>query len=342
LVGHLVWRAATVFGVLYAAVLILLSAVNLLIPQRHGLLSLSQILAPLLFLPLLLLVPLAFVRAAPGANGLRWRLRIGLLTCAVVAVVRFVPAWIPAASPRVPAGGLEIGVTTWNVEAEAPGPDAVVAALQGASPGIVAIEELATHTSTAIAADPALLQRFPYRVLVPNDGSLGVGLLSSYPFTGTPTAGLDPPLILARLDMGGGRVLDAVVTHPQPGQLRTFGPLPVDFDTSTRDLEIARIRSMVDPLISGGQPILLLGDFNTTDREPVYGDLSSGMRDIERAVGWGPGSTWRIDVLKWLPFGLLRIDMVFAGNGVVPESITPDCTSRGSDHCIVRATVTVP
>ena len=91
-----------------------------------------------------------------------------------------------------------------------------------------------------------------------------------------------------------------------------------------------------------GQPILLLGDFNTTDGEPIYADLASGMADVQRAVGWGPGSTWRIDAVKWLPFGLLRIDMVFAGNGVVPESITPDCAPRGSDHCIVRATVTLP
>jgi endonuclease/exonuclease/phosphatase (EEP) superfamily protein YafD len=341
-VGHLAWRAATVLGVLYSVVLILLSAGNLLVPQRHGLLALSQIMAPLLFLPLLLFVPLALVRAGPGGGALRRGLRIGLVACVVIAVVRFVPAWVPAGSQIASGGGPEIGVITWNAEGETPDPGAVVAALQDARPGIIAIEELGRHSSAAIAADPALFQRFPYRVLSPEDTSLGIGLLSSHPFIGAPTVSADPPLIQARLDAGNGRGLNVVVAHPQPGTLRTFGPLPADFDTSVRDTEIARIRSVVESLQSAGQPILLLGDFNTTDREPIYAELSSGMADLQRAVGWGPGSTWRLDAVKWLPFGLLRIDMVFAGNGVVPESITPDCTPRGSDHCIVRATVTMP
>ena len=336
------WRAMTVLAVLYAAVVIVLSAVNVLAPQRSGLLALSQIVAPLLFLPLPLFVPLAVAWMNPGARALRRWLRIGLVTCAVVAMVRFVPAWMPSQWTSPPAGGQGIGVTTWNIEGETPEPAAVVAALRESKAGVVGIEELAKHASVAIAADPVLLQRFPYRLLVPSDGSLGIGLLSSYPFVGTPSAALDPPLIHALLDLGNGRTLDVVVTHPLPGQLRTVGALPVDFDTTVRDAEIATIRSAVDPLIASGKPLLLFGDFNTTDREPIYGELFSGLVEVQRAVGWGPGSTWRIDDVKWLPFGLLRIDMVFVTNGMLPVQLTPDCTPRGSDHCIVRATVTLP
>jgi vancomycin resistance protein VanJ len=340
-VARSAWRAMTVLAVLYASLLIVLSAVNLLAPQRNGSLALSQIVAPLLFLPLPLFVPLAVARVRPGARALRRWLRIGLVACAVIAVVRFVPAWIPLQLTPAPAGGLEIGVTTWNVEQEAPRPADVVAALQAAKAGIVGIEELGKGSSAAIAADPTLQQRFPYRMLVPRDGSFGMGLLSSYQFVGTPSVALDPPLIHALLDLGDGRTLDVVVTHPLPGQLRTMGVLPVDFDTSVRDAEIATIRSTVDPLIAGGKPLLLLGDFNTTDREPIYGDLSSGLVEVQRTVGWGPGSTWRPDPVKWLPFGLLRIDMVFVTNGVLPLQISPDCTPRGSDHCVVRAAVAV-
>ncbi len=328
-------------GVVYAVALILLSAVNALSPQREGLLALTQIVAPYLFVPLLLFVPLAFSSVTPGARAPgRW-LRIGLVVCAVVAAFRFVPAWIPAGSSPLPAGGLELDATTWNMEGEALDPAAAVAALEDAGAGIVGLEELAKHSSAAIAADPALLQRFPYRVLSPNDGSVGIGLLSSYPFVGTPSVALDPPLIHALLDMGNGRTLDVVVTHPQPAQLRATGPLP-DFDTSLRDGEIRTIRSTVDPLDLGGRPLLMMGDFNTSDREPVYGDLSSGLVDVQHAVDWGPGFTWRPDALKWLPFGLLRIDMVLVGNGVVPQHISPDCMPRGSDHCIVHVAVTLP
>jgi endonuclease/exonuclease/phosphatase (EEP) superfamily protein YafD len=91
-----------------------------------------------------------------------------------------------------------------------------------------------------------------------------------------------------------------------------------------------------------GEPLLLNGDFNLVDREPAYGDLVDGLIDSQRAVGLGPGNTWRPDRFKGLPFGLLRIDYLFAGNGVQPTSIGPDCTPRGSDHCILAGTMALP
>ena len=85
-----------------------------------------------------------------------------VVACAIVAVVRFVPAWIPAQSTSVP-GGPEIGVTSWNAEGEEPEPATVVAALRDAKAGVVGLEELAKQASAAIDADPTLLERFPYR-----------------------------------------------------------------------------------------------------------------------------------------------------------------------------------
>jgi vancomycin resistance protein VanJ len=337
-----VWRVLALIGALYAGFLLALSVINAAAPQCNGLLALSQILALLLFMPLLLFVPLAFARVSPRLLGVRRALHIGLVACAVVAVVRFVPAWIPA-SPRLPAGGgLELGVTSWNMEGDATSPSAVVGALQRAPSGIVGLSELAEPTSAAIAADFGLLARFPYRTLSPRDDSLGIGLLSSYPFVGAPSVRLDPPLLQAQLVLGGGRSAVVVVTHPEPGHLRTVGAVPVDFDTSVRDAEIATIRSAIDPVLARGQPLLLLGDFNTTDREPIYRELSAGLMELQRSVGWGPGPTWRPDSVKWLPFGLLRIDMVFTGAGAAPLRVSPDCTPRGSDHCVVHAVVTLP
>jgi vancomycin resistance protein VanJ len=340
-VARAVGRALVFIGVSYAALLMGLAAVNLLLPQRNGLLALTQILAFLLFVPLLLFVPVAVVRLDSRSRAAQRALRLLLVACAIVALVRFAPAWIPAA-PAAVSGGVEIGATAWNLEGDAPSPSAVVAALHDAAIGIVSLEELGGAASAAIETDPDLLRRFPYRVLAPRDDSLGIGLLSSYPFIGTPSVRLDPPLIHARLALDGGRALDAIAAHPQPARLETVGLFPSGFDPSIRDAEIATIRSIVNPLIASDGPLLLLGDFNTTDAEPVYRDLTAGLVDLQRAVGWGPGWTWRIDAVKWLPFGLLRIDIVLAGPGVAPVRISPDCTPRGSDHCIVRASVALP
>ncbi len=87
---------------------------------------------------------------------------------------------------------------------------------------------------------------------------------------------------------------------------------------------------------------MLVGDFNTVDREVGYAELSAGLTDAQRSVGVGPGLTWRPEEIEWLPFGLLRIDAVFSGNGVVPLSVGPDCTPRGSDHCILRTILELP
>ncbi len=200
------------------------------------------------------------------------------------------------------------------------------------------------HHASAIAADAAIRARFPYQQILPRDGSLGIGLLSSFPILDVTTIANDPPLIRARLDAGGGRSFQVVVAHPVAGVIPVLGPLPIPtgFDPSKRDAEIAAMRAVVDPLLAAGDPLVLVGDFNTTDREPAYAEISRGMIDLQHAVGFGPGATWRPDPVKWLPFGLLRIDMVFAANGVAPIAISPDCTPRGSDHCVVRATVAVP
>ena len=99
------------------------------------------------------------------------------------------------------------------------------------------------------------------------------------------------------------------------------------------------VRETIDPILASGVPLALVGDFNVVDREVGYGDLAAGLIDAQHAVGLGPGLTWRPPDIEWLPFGLLRIDHVFSANGLVPLDIAPDCTPRGSDHCIVRATL---
>ena len=86
----------------------------------------------------------------------------------------------------------------------------------------------------------------------------------------------------------------------------------------------------------------MLGDFNTTEREPAYAELSAGLHDAQKEAGVGLGMTWRPASLENLPFGLLRIDYLFASPRFVALAAGPDCTPRGSDHCLVSATFARP
>ena len=62
-------------------------------------------------------------------------------------------------------------------------------------------------------------------------------------------------------------------------------------DTATvRDRAIGSLRQTVDPLLASGMPLVLLGDFNTVDREVGYGELNAranrlAHRLIELGVG---------------------------------------------------------
>lgn len=320
-------------GIVACVGVLALTVINVVHPSRAGVLALSEVFAPYLSLALVVFLPLAFAHTRDGRL-----LRILLGACLVVALVRFVPGTIHLPRAADP-GALQVPVSTWNLELGQADPDAVVAAIRSMPAGIVALEELTHRHSDRISADPSIRARFPYQVLEPRGGSDGLGLLSSWPIADGWSVSFDPPIMSALVDPPGASQLAVVVGHPYRGVLvpGRFG-LPT-YVTHDRDAAITTLRGVVDPILAAGTPLVLLGDFNTVDREPAWADLSAGLIDAQASVGLGPGLTWRPEAIQWLPFGLLRIDAVFSANGLVPLDSAPDCTPRGSDHCILHATL---
>ena len=320
-------------GILACLVILGLSVVDLIAPQRNGLLALADVMAPLLFLGLLVFLPLCLLRGAHARL-----LRVLIVVCAGVFMVRFLPGAVALPRAADPAA-LPVHATTWNLELGRADPGVVVETIRAMPAGIIGLVELTHAHSDPIAADPAIRLKFPFQVLKPRGGSTGLGLLSSWPIQDGWTFGFEPPILSATVTPEDGRSMAVVVGHPLPGR---FGPgssgLPT-YDATGRDRAINQVRQAVDPILAAGIPLLLLGDFNVVDREVGYGDLSAGLVDAQHAVGLGPGLTWRPPAIEWLPFALLRIDAVFTANGLGPLDIGQDCTPRGSDHCILHATL---
>lgn len=104
----------------------------------------------------------------------------------------------------------------------------------------------------------------------------------------------------------------------------------------------------MDEALGRGERVLLVGDFNITDREPGYAELGQGLRDVFRVSGLGWGHTWglhREPASSDAPvesgvLALLRIDYMFAGPGVVPLASRVDCAVPGSDHCALSSSFT--
>jgi endonuclease/exonuclease/phosphatase family metal-dependent hydrolase len=109
------------------------------------------------------------------------------------------------------------------------------------------------------------------------------------------------------------------------------------YDTAGRDAQITEIRTLIDQLLAQNERLVVIGDYNVTEREPMYRTLSTGLVDSHVLVGQGPGHSWRHQRISWLPFGLLRIDYIFSSPQLTPVESSSDCTPYGSDHCPVTA-----
>ncbi|HSH20987.1 MAG TPA: endonuclease/exonuclease/phosphatase family protein, partial [Candidatus Caenarcaniphilales bacterium] len=319
------WLAAGA-GV-YCAALVALSLVHLVAPQRSGLLAITQVFAPHLFLPLVLLVPLAIARGTTAA-------RVAIVAAAVIGVVRFAPGMVSL--PPAPTEAAEpVAVLTWNLAAGQAAGHLLIERLLASEADVVGLQEVRAEHVAAIEASDELTARFPYRVLEPRPGVLGMALLSRFPILDSTSAD-SPPLIVATVRGPGEREITLATAHPLPAQIRLVGGLvPVGYDATARDAALAEVRSAVEEW--GTAPVIVLGDFNVTDREPGYAELTAGFVDAHAAVGIGPGSTWRPATLDFLPFGVLRIDYVFTGEGVRPLSSAVECITNAGDHCIVTA-----
>jgi endonuclease/exonuclease/phosphatase family metal-dependent hydrolase len=200
--------------------------------------------------------------------------------------------------------------------------------------------------AAAATNDPGLALGYPYRALYPDSSVLGVGLLSRYPIVEAAQMRLNciadratctaPPAMRAVVQPPGGEPTVVFVVHPLPGIFQTILHVPTGIDTQQRDEGLAQIRAAVDDDLAAGRRVIVLGDINTTDREPGYAVVATGLNDARVQAGSWPGLTWRPDALRGLPFGLLRIDYVFTS--MTPLSYGVRCTQL-SDHCIISATL---
>lgn len=326
-----------------------LSLLHLVFPQRAGWAALTQIFAPYLFLPLLLLAPLAFLRGAP-------LLRLALVACLVLAGLRFSPP-LRLSSPTPAPGASEVAVLNWNVgrnwragqrdgtmlvsaeEAQA----ARVRPLLATRPADIVVLEEAYWAW--LRRDPDVARHYPHQLVHTEQASSGLVLLSAFPFLDRGVAEVPreqrgwPRLLWARLDLGRGRTLLVVAAHPEAPRVDLADGY--GYDPSERDALLPRIRQLIDPTLARGEPVLLAGDLNATEREPAYHELARGLQDAHRRAGAGLGHTWGLAPDLGWPLPLLRIDYLFGGPGVTPLRASVDCTPRGSDHCLVQGSFAV-
>jgi vancomycin resistance protein VanJ len=280
----------------------------------------------------LLTLPLVLV---PDARALR----IALIVLVVVAGLRFGDEWVSPPSSAPPAGSATLQVLTWNLEFDRQTAESANAFLAANPVDVVGLEELSVTVSGGLDDDPATTARYPFRALFPQAGAWGIGLLSRYPISDAVFQG-DPSRLEAVVAAPGGPVR-VIVTHPQHADIDqgAYG-IPFGYDTSERTVALRSVRQTIDAALAGAQPVLVLGDINTAPTEPAFDRFTAGLTDVHRAVGQGPGWTYRSSRFAGLGIGLLRIDVVLMGPGLRPISEGQRCPPIG-DHCAVVSTLVI-
>jgi len=215
-----------------------------------------------------------------------------------------------------------------------------VASIAGADAGVVALQELTQSAAQVLGEE--LRPRYPYQALRPDTGFSGGGVLSRFPIL------WEEPL---RLSERGhtcqhlalalpGRELHCFNVHLTAPRLR---PWPLRYDATRREAETA---ALAQRLAGHPGPLVVMGDFNMTDRSAAYHRLARLLGDAFREAGAGPGKTFphapRIGPLRWplwpAPYPIIRIDYIFHSREIATrEAHLGD--GDGSDHCPVIATL---
>ena len=274
-----------------------------------------------------MLVPLAVLSRRRALIG-------GLVAAGVLAVVLLGDEWLSLPVLRAPAAE-SVDLMSWNLQFGARTPEQAVDTLLENRADVVALQELTNDAAAAIEADATLRAWYPYRILAPDPGVTGLGVLSAIPIEGQQLEA-DPATLATHMALDGDRELQLLNVHPLPA---TIGVLA--FDTRGRDERLRRLRDRIESLLADGAPLIVIGDFNVASSEPAYRDLAVGLRDVHREVGSGPGWTWRPERLIRFGLGIIRIDYVLTSKDLASRATAVDCRQRG-DHCILMATVDLP
>jgi endonuclease/exonuclease/phosphatase (EEP) superfamily protein YafD len=196
----------------------------------------------------------------------------------------------------------------WNVNVSA---DSFAEALDEHRPDVVAIQELAQHSSAVLA------DRYAYGLAIP-DGVQGCALVANHPITVTRTELPFRPLLSAPVEVRGRTV--------------TIGAVHLANPVAMHDVRFRRhqVRALLDE-IQGTEPLVLVGDYNSSPAWPAYRmitrHLRDGVNDWAKQTGTRPTRTW-----NWGAGSpkLLRIDHIMVRGVELTDVKVIDIA--GSDH----------
>jgi vancomycin resistance protein VanJ len=315
-------------GGIYIGGMIVWFGLRLLFFDSFWWLALLNTLAFYLFLPLVVLLPLAL-----------WRRHCGLLfgliaPCAMFAAL-FDPLLLPAFKTPLRLGnGPAIKIMTFNVLWSNHDYPTIAAMIRAGQPDVIGLQEVRPADITALAA--ALGGQYPYHVVHPADSFHTVGLLSRFPIESLITLP-NPPLErgIQAIVRVRDRLLSILVVHLAPNNM-PLQPLS-EFVAVTKERyaqRAAEVEYLEQSIRARTLPTIVMCDCNMTDTSETYARLHSVIGDSFQERGWGFGNTLRVGSV---PLSVQRVDYIWHTNelSAVDAYVGLD---GGSDHLPMVAT----
>jgi vancomycin resistance protein VanJ len=215
----------------------------------------------------------------------------------------------------------------------------VAATILREAPDVVTLQELAPEMAAGLTR--RLRERYPYQETSSGAPDTQFGIYSRYPILAsrpveTQRGGCFCQEVSISLPAGTMRLFNIHLENPEYS-FRALGRLaiPRGFTTFRQD----RALDVLKPRwAAGSEPLLVMGDFNISDRQPTYRELSRLLHDTQREVGWGFGYSFPSGARRLgLPVPpLIRIDYVFHNDAWAGKALHDD-VMPGSDHRFVVA-----
>ena len=280
-------------------------------------------------LPLLLLLTMLCASRRAG---------LVLMVPVFLLVATYGPLFLPRTIPSIfrsggASGGPTLRLMTANLLVSNAQRAAVTGLIQMERPDIVALQELSPSMAEHLARE--LRDQYPYQFLEPQESPMGLGILSRYPIRPERLGeALPRECFCERVAFDvDGRTITLVNVHPWPPRVGYFRvgrlPIPTSFESgqTRRGIEVA-----LEGLERRTGSLIVLGDFNVGDRQPLYRELRRTLLDAHAEAGWGLGYSFPSLAFEGLPnISLVRIDYILHDRSLAARSARTG-TTPGSDH----------
>ncbi|MFN8446698.1 MAG: endonuclease/exonuclease/phosphatase family protein [Caldilineaceae bacterium] len=290
----------------------------------------------LIYLPFLLFLPFLLI---PGQRKVRsLALLVPLLFFSYEYGAAFVPK-LHVTSVAAAQSDLPLRVMTWNAYFKNQHVENLVAAVAHENPDLLAVEEFGADYAKEFASQ--LKATYPYQLLYPHWQPRGYALLSRYPLEEIlqPLPGYGQCTCIQANVTIQNRQATVLVIHPTVPEfdigIKHHVPVPTYFETFAQDFQHETILKRIAMIHT---PLLVMGDFNASDRMAVINRYRAILTDSFREAGWGFGFTFpyqkRFGSFE-LP-ALVRLDYIFHDNSW--RAIQSwNGQASGSDHRYVVA-----